>query len=197
MRVARVLHADLDPADLTRVGVIPTTTVARALVDAAALVDRQRLEQLVDTALARRLCTGGAVVESMSRASRKPGRKGLPALRDALTVWTEGPQPGSPAEMRLIRKLAGWGFPEPERQYEVTGPGWRYFVDLAWPAERVGGEYDGEEAHTPRRLAADEEREARLVAAGWFILRADRFDVRPSSTRLLDVLSPRLPRLLR
>ena len=57
-------------------------------------------------------------------------------------------------------------------------------LDAAWPGRFVGLEYDGQQFHTPAQFAADERRHARLLAAGWFVVRADKFDLRPSADRL-------------
>lgn len=55
-----------------------------------------------------------------------------------LAVWTDGITPGSPAEMRLLRRIERWGFPLPEKQVEIRdGSGMLVArVDLAW-ADRV------------------------------------------------------------
>ncbi len=93
----------------------------------------------------------------------------------------------------MLRRLADWGFPAAALQYEVRLPGGRRaFLDIAWPLEHVGLEYDGERSHTPAHLAADVAREERLRALGWWIGRVDREDLRPSSTRLRDEVLPRL-----
>jgi len=107
-----------------------------------------------------------------------PGRRGLPLLEEVLAVSTPGPLPGSPAEMRLVRRLASWGFPLPERQLRVLNERGVFLgrVDLGWSDRRVAFEYDGAEAHTPRQWASDEAR------------------LRPSSTRLRELLTPLLAR---
>jgi hypothetical protein len=191
-----VHRSDLAPIDRTVVGVIPCTTPARTLIDVAALVDGPRLEQLVDEALCAPFCTPGAILEAIERSQRRPGRAGIAALRAAVEPWLRGVRPGSPAEVRLLRRLADWGLPEPVLQHEVPlGPGSARRVailDVAWPDRMVGLEYDGELHHGPRQLGADVEREERLRGLGWWIGRVDRHDLRPSSNRLRAELSTRL-----
>ncbi len=192
-RLAIVHRANLGPADITRVAGIPaTTTIPRTLVDCAALLPRSDLGAMVDDGLCRRGSEANYVLEAIERASRRPGRAGIPLLRSVLEPWLEGPKPGSPAEMRLLRRLEEWGFRRPERQVEVYDETGRLIavIDLGWRPELVGVEYDGERAHTPRRLLPDEERHARLKAFGWYIARADKTDVRPSATRLRSELWP-------
>lgn len=57
--------------------------------------------------------------------------------------------------------------------------------DFVWPGPMV---YDGEEHHGPRQWTIDDGREGNVVALGWTVVRADRFDFPPSATRLADVL---------
>jgi very-short-patch-repair endonuclease len=59
------------------------------------------------------------------------------------------------------------GLPVPVLQHPV-GP---YFLDLAYPAVRVGIEYDGEAHRTQRRAMRDLDRQAYLSDAGWKVLR--------------------------
>ncbi len=94
--------------------------------------------------------------------------------------------PESPGEARLLRRLGEWGVPRPVTQHPVHDREGRLVgrLDVAWPYVRVGLEYDGERWHTPDRLAHDEHRHARLVAAGWWVLRAGADDLRPSADRL-------------
>jgi very-short-patch-repair endonuclease len=62
-------------------------------------------------------------------------------------------------------------------------------VDFAWPPWRLVLEYDGDAFHGPRRWGLDARRQAAIEALGWRVERADRFDLRPSSTRLFRLLT--------
>jgi len=189
----RTRRSPVDSQDRTKVGPIPCTTPARALLESASLVNTEALEALVDEVLDRRLATPAAVLGAIRRAPHGHGRTGAPRLRAALEPWLGGIVPGSPAEVRLIRRLVEWGFPQPELQHEVGLPtGRSAFIDVAWPDALVGLEYDGSKAHAPRRLDADVSREEALRAQGWWIGRVDRHDLAPSSTRVRDELVRRL-----
>jgi hypothetical protein len=191
-----VHRSDLARLDRTTVGVIACTVPARTLLDVAALVSGSALERIVDEAFCSPLCSPRAVLAAMERAQRRPGRPGVAALRAAIEPWLRGIRPGSPAEVRLLRRLADWGLPGPTLQHEVLlGPGAARRVailDVAWPEHLVGLEYDGELHHGPRQLAADVEREERLRRLGWWIGRVDRHDLQPTTRRLRDDLSARL-----
>jgi hypothetical protein len=192
-----VVHwGDLDPVDVCTVAGIPCTGPARTLVDCAAVVGHEALCALVDQILFRH---GDArrVREAMKRAARAPGRRGFPSLQEALVVWTPGPKPGSPAEMRLVRHLHRLGFPLPERQWKVRDANRRLVgkIDLAWPRWMVGLEYDGGEFHGPRRWTADDERQDDLEALGWQIGRATKHDLEPGATGVETWLAARVPRV--
>lgn len=196
LRIAKVHHATLLPPDVTEVGRVPCTAPARTLVDCAAVVGLDRLYGIVDTALCRQLTTVDAVHEALRRASPRRVRRGTHAIVAALAVWTPGPLPGSPAEMRTVRRLIEWGLPPPVRQHEVRdGKGFVAYIDLAWPEARVGLEYDGEEAHGPRQRGRDARRQARLEALGWHIERARKGDIRAGESRLRAALTSHLLRL--
>jgi hypothetical protein len=191
-----VHKSPLDPADVTLAGGLPVTTAARSLVDAAALVGYERLCDLVDTALFQRLSTPDEVRAVMAKASKRPGRAGLPRLEAALSVWTPGPHPGSQAEMRLLRRIQSWGFPLPERQLRIYDAGGRWIatVDAGYsPPRKVIFEYQGEEFHGPRRQALDDERRAKCEALGWTVVWVKAVDLRLGGielrTRLAQLFS--------
>jgi hypothetical protein len=62
-------------------------------------------------------------------------------------------------------------------------------VDFIWEPWWLILEYDGDEFHGPRRWGIDDDTQAALEGLGLRVERADRFDLRPSSTRLYDLLS--------
>jgi hypothetical protein len=190
-RLARVHRGTLVAADVTRVGRIPSTHPARTAVDLAALLGPgDALTEMVDALLARRLTKYAAVVDAVERAGIRPGRAGRVALIGVLGVWSGAAIPDSVPEARLARWVVQWGFPAPTLQCKVFAPDGTYLgaIDLGWPLYKVGLEYDGEEWHSPRRWESDEARERAITECGYTLLRADRYDLRPSSTRLRDEL---------
>jgi very-short-patch-repair endonuclease len=95
------------------------------------------------------------------------------------------------AESHVLRLLAAWGLPAPECQHVIRDGRGRFVakVDFAWPRWRLVLEYDGDEVHTPRDWEADDDRQGRIEALGWRVERADRGDLRPSSSRLCALLT--------
>lgn len=111
-------------------------------------------------------------------------------LQDALAPYSTGAEPGSVAAARVLRRIWEWGFPMPLCEYDVRNEHgeWLATVDFIWPAWAFVLEYDGGEAHGPRRRRPDARRQAAVEATGLRVERTDRFDARPSSTRLFDLL---------
>jgi hypothetical protein len=92
--------------------------------------------------------------------------------------------------------LVGWemhraGLPAPDLQVPVrTRRCWRY-VDLGWPAQRVGLEFDGRIKYTGEvgvggvpALLAEKERQEELEEEGWRLVRASWRDVHTEGAAL-------------
>jgi hypothetical protein len=186
-----VIHsARLPPAEVTVFQGVPATTVARTLIDCAALLGPNRLQKLVDEALHKRLVDPAQISAGWDLARRAPGRAGEVRLRSALEPWTGPIRPGSPAEVRLRRQVVAWGLPEPELQIPVHDRRGRVLglVDVGWSPVQIGIEYDSEEFHGPTRWRHDEERHQAIERQGWVLLRADKLDLQPGASRLRDAV---------
>ena len=176
---------------------IACTTPTRTVVDCAAagLLKGEALWDLVDSALCRKLMRRPSrLVAASSRAcatARGARRGGLNELERALDVWRSGAPAGSPPEARLQRKLIEWGFPRAERQVEVFDENGKLVAraDVGIREWKVLFEYDSDEHHGPRCWIADDERRDQIEALGWIVISVDRFDLRPSSTRLRALLA--------
>jgi hypothetical protein len=134
-----VHHAAIENADRCTVANVPCTRPARTVVDCAGLLTYEALCEMVDELLCRAPNTPSTLRQAMARASRGPGRKGFANLERALEVWTPGPRPGSPAEMRLVRQIEAWSLPLPERQVEILDERGRFvaLVDFAYRDRKV------------------------------------------------------------
>ncbi len=187
-RIAKVHRSLLLPSDRVAVDGVACTGPARTLLDAATLLTPDALADLVDDTLCRPLCSVATVARLLDRPGR--GVPGRAKLRAAIEPWLDGVRPGSPAEMRLVRRIIAWGFPPPVRQHAVHAPDGTHVgtIDLAWPDRLLGLEYDSLRWHNPRHAAHDLVREDRLRALGWRIERADVGDTRPSALRLRVLL---------
>lgn len=150
---------------------LPTTTLARAVVDSSDQLDVERLGQVVSEAVARRLTTIGDIEAAACRVEQAPGRRGSGRLRRVLAGWTDRIEPDSVAEATVIRRILGHGLPVPETQFVVLDDAGEFVarVDLAWPDRRVLREYDSDRFHPPTQVEADELRRQRLEALGWSV----------------------------
>jgi hypothetical protein len=184
-------RARLTPIDIERIGPIPVTTIERTLVDCAAILGPVRLQRIVDAAMHTKRITARSVDEAWERAQRAPGRWGYAKLHAALADWRGEIVPDTAGEVRLIRVLRQWGYPEPERQIPIVDAFGETIgrVDLGWSPQRVGLEYDSERWHGPERWAHDESRHEAIEARGWRLLHADKLDLRPGRPRLRDDLA--------
>jgi hypothetical protein len=77
----------------------------------------------------------------------------------------------SPMETRTRLALVLHGLPPPVSQLPVRGAGHCHYLDLGYPAYRVGIEYDGGEHLKPDRARRDLERQHRLSQLGWTLVR--------------------------
>jgi very-short-patch-repair endonuclease len=82
----------------------------------------------------------------------------------------------SPMESRMRVALVLGGL-APEVQFRVVLEGFAVRLDLAFPAARLGVEFDGGHHRTAEQARRDLHREAALTRAGWKVLRFDAWTV--------------------
>lgn len=155
------------PADETTVHEgIPVTTVARTLLDLAAVLDVHRLRRVITEAERQRLGDRVGLPALVRRHPRSPGVAKLRAIlaREALDAdATE-----SELELDFVAFAAAARLPAPRTGHPV-GP---FVVDAAWPAGRVAVEVDSRAFHAdPQAFEDDRRRDRILAAAGWLVVR--------------------------
>lgn len=175
---SRDLHL-VTPA--TRNG-IPTTPVARTLLDLGAVVPAPLLHLAVDDARRRGLADWDALLDVLVAHARR-GRRGVGPLRALLQAHgDEVRATDSGFERLVVSSLCSAGLPTPVLQHPVELGGRRYRIDLAYPHHRLAIELDGGD-HLRREVwEADHERQNALVLAGWTVLRFTwrEYDRRPA-----------------
>ncbi|HKE72924.1 MAG TPA: DUF559 domain-containing protein [Acidimicrobiales bacterium] len=175
-RVHRV--SDLGPGDVDRRGPVPVTTPARSLLDAA---PRLRPEQIAD-ALDGATRAGQIDVAQLRRRLedlRRHGRPGVTRLLRALPAEHDTePAEESWLERRLSRLIERAGLPQPRRQVPILHGAGTARVDFLYDRIRLVVETDGHGTHATRReRQADAERDVRLTALGYRVVRFTYEDV--------------------
>jgi hypothetical protein len=180
----------LTDKDVTVVNEIPCTTVARTLLDLAEVVTQRQLERSFDQGEILEVLDLKAIDDQLARNPTRPGAK---AVRRVLTEHYIGSTPtANENEERLLALTRAAGLPDPRVNFFIDpGDGDRPIkVDFVWPEQRVGLEVDGRETHdTQQQFEIDRERDQRLIAAGWRIIRTTwrQLKFRPDDLRRILV----------
>src|SRR5207247_11012048 len=113
-------------------------TVARTLVDLAAVWRADRLEEAIDCAERREL-TSLARLWWRAGALGRRGRRGTVLFREILSRRGEEPVPESVLERRFLRLLERNGLPKPLCQHEIRTDDGRFVarVDFIYPDVRA------------------------------------------------------------
>lgn len=157
-------HPRMQPDEATVHVGIRTTTVARTLVDLAAVLPAHALRRAVGQADVLRLFDLHAVRTILAR---HPGHPGRAALERVLDAWTDPATVRSPQEAAFPDLCARFGFPRPVMNAEVLG----MEIDAVFFDQRVAVELQSYAFHSGAiQWENDHEKRARLVAAGWTVL---------------------------
>ena len=188
----------LTEKDVTVVSGIPTTTIARTLLDLGDVVTPRQLERSFDQAEILEALDLNAINDQMAR---NPTRRGAKRCRIVLETHYIGRTPTwSENEEAFLAITRSLGIPDPETNQFVVlddgGPAIR--ADFVWRDRRVIVETDGRKWHNTRqRFESDRVRDQRLIAAGWTIIRTTwkQMKYRPHELRplLLKLLAPASP----
>jgi hypothetical protein len=159
----------IDRIDVSDIDGIPTTGLARSVLDFAGVSSLERTNALIDVLLVDRRLQLGDLADVLVRHSRK-GRDGCGRLRTVLDERLgETGVPKSEFSRLVARLLVAHGLPRPEYEYEIhDGTGRIGFVDLAYPDERIAIELDSVRWHLNRvSFERDPVRRNRAVNQGW------------------------------
>jgi hypothetical protein len=181
--------------DVIVVDAIPVTSVARMMLDLAAVVEQRAVERVVDEAIVRDLFDLRAVTDQLRRNPKHPGAG---RLRAAL-----GPDRAGLTDSELEELFVSiwWptGLPRPLTRFHIDprdgGPLIR--ADFAWPQALFDLEIDGRRYHSDaRRRQRDYRRDQRLKRVRWDVLRVgdDQLNGRADGVVAIvwELLRPRL-----
>ncbi len=154
---------------------IPITNPLRTMVDLAAVLSPDEVEDALDAGLAYPSLFSVAAVEAMRERLARSGRCGAGVLRMVL----EGRELGdavsdSKLEKRMAKLLRKAGLPQAVFHFVICTPGGVFLaeVDFAYPEIKLAIEVDGFGVHgSPRAMAKDFVRQNGLVPYGWRVLR--------------------------
>jgi len=152
----------LDPLDTTVFKGIPTTTVARMLVDLSATHTEYQVAYVINRAAYKHRFDLQATLRARARAKGHPGTGVLARAIELYLAGSAGTR--SDLEDRFLELVRG--FPVPLVNMEFLG----YEVDFRWPDHRLAVEVDGN--HTrPNDKRNDAGRDRVLRNAGYTVLR--------------------------
>lgn len=155
----------LDPRDITKRHGIPVTTVARTLVDLTDVLTAEQLANTIHEAAFRRRFSEPATRAAMTRAK---GRRRLHLLEAAIHAHAGGSAgTKSGREDRFLELVRAHGLPEPRVNSRLE----ELEVDFHWPELKLCVEVDGSGHERPRTQREDAERDQRLTAAGYRVIR--------------------------
>lgn len=183
-RQGLIVHTSTDLERCTRVIVegVPTTDIARTLLDVGRRVGDQRLLRAIEWSRRADKTDWSSLISTLAHHARR-GRPGIRRLRRVITANMDRDEvTDSDFELLVLALLAEAGLPTPVLHHEVLDGG-RFVaeVDLAYPALRIAIELDGAVHLQPEVRELDLRKQNDLVLAGWTVLRFtyDRFRSHP------------------
>lgn len=154
---------------------LPVTNPLRSMVDLAAVLPPDKVEDALDAGLRWPSLFSVAAVEATLNQLAGRGRSGAGVLRKVLEDRVLGNAVSdSDLEKRMARLLKKAGLPQAVFHYVVYTPAGLFLaeVDFAYPEIKLVIEVDGFDAHgTPRAMAKDFVRQNGLAPYRWHVLR--------------------------
>ena len=167
-RPGLLAHRDpLHPTEIVQLGGLRMTSPERTAYDLARQLALVEAVAAVDALAHRHPFPLDAVRALRSRHLGAPGNRAVEPVLALVDRRSE-----SPMESRIRVHLVLGGL-HPDVQFEVCVDGSAHRLDLAFPAVRLGVEFDGRHHRTAAQARRDLVREASLANAGWTIIRFD------------------------
>lgn len=168
--IAAHRHGSLRAADRTIVHGIPCTSLARTLLDLAAVAPPRELRNAITQAEVQRVFDLAAVRDVIARSRR---RRGVARLRLAVAEHdTRSERTRGELESRFLALCDRAGIPLPEVNAPLFIEGIQMEADFLWRDARLIVEADSHRFHnTASAFESDRRRDQRLVRAGWRVIR--------------------------
>jgi len=174
-RGVRVHKTDLRPSDVAvQEDGVRVTTVMRTAWDVATLEPPLTAVAVLDALLHEEQLS-----EDSLRASFSARQGQWRSVRATELVPLVDGRAQSPPESRVRVACVRAGLPSPVPQFVVMEAGqWLGQVDMAWPEAKLVVEYEGAYHFDDVQIIRDDDRYARLIAAGWTVIRLSSIDLR-------------------
>jgi hypothetical protein len=173
-RDLRLVRSALREAEVTSFGGLPLTSPARTAFDVVRRCGRVDGIVALDEMLQRRLVSLPALLRYSLTVAGRPGSR---RFADALAL--SEPASESPMETRCRLVIMDGGLARPIAQYVVLDLAGRFVarVDLAYPLQRVGIEYEGDHHRERATFRRDIARLNALTSQEWVIVRVTADDI--------------------
>jgi very-short-patch-repair endonuclease len=197
-RIPRGIDAHRDgsliPADRTTLHGVPCTSVARTLLDFAAVAPIRDLRKAVSEAEVLRILDHGAVRRLIKRSRGRRGVARLRMLMDEIHPQTKRTR--SEMEILFLRMCEQARLPCPEVNATLYPGGRRTMPDFLWRDAGLIVEADSRRFHdTDSAFQSDREREQRLQLAGWRVSRCTWEQIEREPRRLAKTIRGLLTQL--
>jgi predicted transcriptional regulator of viral defense system len=182
--VAAHRHGSLQPIDTTTRYGIPCTTVARTILDLAAVAPDWEVRRVVAQAEVLRVLDKSKLRALLKRSRRRRGVARLRLILD--TIHPQTKRTRSDLERLFLGMCAKHAVPEPEVNVWLPAPdGRRYQADFLWREEKLIIEADSRRFHdTDSAFVDDRKRQQQLELAGWSVSRCTWVEVEREPRRL-------------
>ena len=179
----------LPPRHITVRNSIRVTTAARTLFDLAGHERVDKVGRSLDDAVHRGLCTLRQVNQVFFVLAGR-GRTGTVAMRRLLEARGEGHVPPASDLERRARKVFGLGgLSMPEFEVQLGDDEFIGRVDCYWRAAKLVVELDSRKFHGGLHAReADRNRDNRLMASGWRVIRVTWDDLRDRPNETVDLI---------
>jgi len=156
----------MHPDDRAEIDCIPVTSLELTCLHMCGLLSRQSADRAVVKAARRKEFS---LARATKLCDRSRGRAGLRVFRSIIgRDLTAEVRALSELELRFIEIVRRYSIPMPEINRDVEA----LMVDAIWHDQRVVVELDGFEFHKlPKDLRRDNERNRKLVLAGYAVIR--------------------------
>ncbi len=178
----------LGPADRGTEAGIPCTSVARTLLDVAAVIPLWELRRAVEQAEVLRVLDKRAVRVLIKRSRGRRGVARLRMLLDEIDPQTKRTR--SEMERLFLRVCTRAGLPRPEVNVWLNVDGRRLQPDFLWRDAGLILEADSRKFHdTDSAFLSDRRREQRLQLAGWRVSHCTWWEIEYEPRRLAETIS--------